>query len=102
VLDQLKAATAGARIVVRPAMPASELNDLLTVARRYPGAYFLRTSAAALALNGREDEALVELRRLRGLHGEQQYQAAIGWLNETAAAQGWLIGAWLAQVADAK
>jgi O-antigen ligase len=102
VLDQLKAATAGARIVVRPAMPASELNDLLTVARRYPGAYFLRTSAAALALNGREHEALVELRRLRGLHGERQYQAAIAWLNETAAAQGWLIGAWLAQVADAK
>jgi hypothetical protein len=102
VLDQLKAATAAARIVLRPAMPASELNDLLTIARRYPGAYFLRTSAVALALNGREEEALVELRRLRGLHGERQYRAALAWMNETAVAKGWSIGDWLAGVASAK
>jgi Virulence factor membrane-bound polymerase, C-terminal/Protein glycosylation ligase len=99
VLDQLEAATRNARVTVRPGMPAAELDDLLTVTRRYPGAYFLRMSAAALALHGREAEGLDQLRRLRGLHGERQFQAALTALNEMSPDKGWPLAGWLATAA---
>ncbi len=99
VLDQLEAATRNARVAVRPGMPAAELDDLLTVTRRYPGAYFLRMSAAALALHGREAEGLDQLRRLRGLHGERQFQAALTALTEMSTDKGWPLAGWLATAA---
>jgi hypothetical protein len=102
VLGQLKDASWGARLIVSPAMPSADMERLLTVTRRYPGIYFLRTSSAALALNGREDEAVTALKTLRGLHGEQQYRASLNWLRETAAAKGWPIQGLLAKLEPLK
>jgi O-antigen ligase len=98
VLDQLGAANRAARLVVRQGMPEAELEALLRAARRYPGVYLLRVSAAALAVNGRGSEALLQLKTLRGLHGEVQYQASVAWLSEQAQSQHWPVGSVLNQV----
>ncbi len=89
VLDQLEASARNARREIRAGMPADELEDLARITRRYPTAFFLRTSAAAWALNGDEARALLELRRLRAIHGEPAWQASLRWLEEAAAERAW-------------
>jgi O-antigen ligase len=89
VLDQLEASARNARREIRAGMPATELDDLATITRRYPTAFFLRTSAAAWALNGDPDRALLELRRLRSIHGEPAWQGSLLWLEQTAQERAW-------------
>lgn len=77
VLDQLAASLEGARVQPRPNMTSDEIEALLRTARRHPGVYFLRQAVYVLVLNGREPEALIELKRLRGMHGDDQFQLAL-------------------------
>jgi O-antigen ligase len=97
VLDQLEASARNARREIRAGMPADELEDLARITRRYPTAFFLRTSAAAWALNGDEARAQLELRRLRAIHGEPAWQASLRWLEETSTERGWPLGPFVAQ-----
>lgn len=97
VLDQLEASARNARREIRAGMPADELEDLARITRRYPTAFFLRTSAAAWALNGDEARAQLELRRLRAIHGDPAWQASLRWLEETSTERGWPLGPLVAQ-----
>jgi len=82
VLDQMGAAAKMSRVVPVADMPPEQLAELARVARRFPTIYFLRRLSAALALNGHSNEALTELQRLRGLHGDLSYRLAVNDLKE--------------------
>lgn len=97
VLDQLEAASAGARLEPRPLMPQKDIADLARTTRRFPSVFFLRSLIAAYALNDRPDDATIELRRLDGLHGRRQSRASIDSLDASAQAHGWAIGPFLVQ-----
>ena len=73
VLDQLQAMARTARVDPAPAMRPDEIADLLRVADRFPSLFFLPRAVTALALNDRQADAREQLRKLRGIHGEEQY-----------------------------
>jgi hypothetical protein len=85
VLDHMEAAARLARVVPAVGMTDEQLAELEKVSRRFPTIFFLRQLSLSLALNGRFDEAATELHRLRGLHGERFYRAALEELEELAA-----------------
>lgn len=84
VLDQMEASARIARRQAVPGMPAADIDALKEISRRFPGQYFLRQLVLALALNGRTEEASVELQRLRAIHGVQAQHAVRVELQELA------------------
>lgn len=69
LLTQLGAVLQGARIELRPQMPAAELEQLRQLALRYPWTSPQHRYAVALALNGDMDEARRQLKVLRAHRG---------------------------------
>lgn len=84
ILDQMLASARAARIVVRPDMPAAEIEDLLQVSRRFPTRFFLQQSAVALALNGRLPEGDAQMKRLAGIYGRSSYLRVLDVLDKAA------------------
>lgn len=76
MLSQMAALLKALRFVPTPDMSAQSLEDLRLVARRFlTGSVNLRY-AVALGLNGDPAGAALEMRVIRGLHGEAYYQTA--------------------------
>lgn len=82
MLSQMAALLKALRFVPTPDMSAQSLEDLRLVARRFlTGSVNLRY-AVALGLNGDPAGAALEMRVIRGLHGEAYYQTAKAKLRE--------------------
>lgn len=73
LLTQLSALLDGARLLPRPGMSADELSLVKKVALRYPWTATQNRYALSLALNGRTEEAMRQLRVMRAMHGEKTY-----------------------------
>lgn len=77
LLDQLAASIEWIRKNPTPGMTPEQINEQITLSRRYPTVALLTRTAMVLALNDRTDPAYTELLRLRGLHGDFFYQMAV-------------------------
>lgn len=81
-LDQQREFLRFARTLAHPGMSAAQIESMRRVAHRYPYPPALFRYALALAQNGRLDEAVLELARLRQLHGKKLFDEAVGSLAQ--------------------
>lgn len=72
-LTQLDAMLAASRVQPTPGMAEADIEALRRSARRYPWSALQNRYALALALNGKVQEALQEMRVIRAMHGEAHY-----------------------------
>lgn len=84
VLDHLEASARWARRENLSHLSVQELEELTALTHRLPSLFHMRRLVLALILNGRVDEARVELARTRGLHGDAQHRRTILWLRQLA------------------
>lgn len=73
LLTQLDALLYGGRIVPKPNMPVQEMELSRAVALRYPWVATQNRYALSLALNGKTEEAIYQLRVMRAQHGYKTY-----------------------------
>jgi len=69
---------------IRPGMSPEQLDSLATVARHFPYGALGYRYALALALNGRVDAALVQLRTMRATYGEGYFRTLVDDLEDRA------------------
>ena len=86
LLDQVAMLNSTARYVLRRDMPATEIENLKAVARRYQNTVLQLNYAKALALNGQGAQARRELQIIRGMYQNASYVAVEkqwrDWLRE--------------------
>jgi O-antigen ligase len=73
LLTQMDALLEGARLVPQPGMDERRLAFSHDVAMRFPGPATQNRYAVSLALNGRAEESVRQLRVMRALYGEKTY-----------------------------
>ena len=84
LLTQLRAMLDAAHADIRPGMSPEQLDSLATVARHFPYGALGYRYALALALNGRVDAALVQLRTMRATYGEGYFRTLVDDLEDRA------------------
>jgi hypothetical protein len=89
LLTQLDDLLRAGRMVPRAGMSESELELLRRVNQSQGWATLHLSYAVALALNGRPQEATLELQRLRALHGETSYRQALAHFTALRAQPGY-------------
>lgn len=78
LLNQLGELLRLARLEPYPGMPAQDLERMRVANASFEWATLQLRYAIALGLNGRPEEASLQLRSLRALYGERSYQQALG------------------------
>jgi len=82
LLTQLDALLIGARLVPTPGMSKENIDLARKVALRYPWSATQNRYALTLALNGRSDEAMRQIKVIRAMHGERSYEnIKLNWEN---------------------
>lgn len=78
LLNQLGELLRLARLEPYPGMPAQDIERMRVANASFEWATLQLRYAVALGLNGRPEEASLQLRSLRALYGERSYQQALG------------------------
>lgn len=82
LLTQLDALLTATRERPKPGMTHEQLDLLRRVAAKYPWSALQNRYAVALALNGKGDEAIKQLRVIKSMHGNEHYQKIkLGWIQ---------------------